>query len=292
MTIDPEDQVAADIAAAEARGEDPFADKPAAPAEATAEPAPAEAPAAPAAAPAAEVAAPEVPKAPEAPAVAEEPKVEPVKADPINPPPTTFQTSIPADYKAQRSALVTEKAALMQKLMEGELDAEGFAAEESRISDALEDLTAQRIRAETLQEANVQTQAAFQQREIQKLIASTKTEVDYATDTKAQRQFDMALQAVGQDPDNAGKDYAELLNQAHTVVMALRGVMRKEPEPAKAERPTRTAPQPPQTLAGLPTAASSGAKSVERTLAELTGDDLERAFDSLGKAELQRLLKS
>lgn len=288
MTIDPEDQVAADIAAAEARGEDPFADKPAT-AEAPTEPAPTETPAAPEAPAAqeAEAAAPEVPKAPEASAVSEAPK-----AEPSSQPPTTFQTSIPADYKAQRSALVTEKAALMQKLMEGELDAEAFAAEESRISDALEDLTAQRIRAETLQEANAQTQAAFQQREIQKLIASTKTEVDYATDTKAQRQFDMALQAVGQDPDNAGKDYAELLNQAHTVVMALRGVMRKDPEPAKAERPTRTAPQPPQTLAGLPTAASSGAKSVERTLAELTGDDLERAFDSLGKVELQRLLKS
>ena len=287
-TIDPEDQVAADIAAAEARGEDPFADKPAT-AEAPTEPAPTETPAAPEAPAAqeAEAAAPEVPKAPEASAVSEAPK-----AEPSSQPPTTFQTSIPADYKAQRSALVTEKAALMQKLMEGELDAEAFAAEESRISDALEDLTAQRIRAETLQEANVQTQAAFQQREIQKLIANTKAEVDYATDAKAQRQFDMALQAVGQDPDNAGKDYADLLNQAHTVVMALRGVMHKETEPAKATRPDRTVPQPPQTLAGLPTAASSGAKSVERTLAELTGDDLERAFDSLGKAELQRLLKS
>ncbi len=281
MKIDPEDQVAADIAAAEARGEDPFADKPAAtepvPAGTPAEPAPAE--------PTPEAAAPAEPAEPE-----DQPAAEAPKAEPVNQPPTTFQTSIPADYKAQRAALVGEKAALMQKLMEGELDAEAFSAEESRLSDALEDLTAQRIRAETLQEANVQTQAAFQQREIQKLIANTKTEVDYAADAKAQRQFDMALQAVGQDPDNAGKEFTELLSQAHTVVLALRGVMRKAPD--KAERPDRPVPQAPQTLAGLPTAASSGAKTVERTLAELSGDELEHAFDVLPKGELQRLLKS
>jgi hypothetical protein len=42
----------------------------------------------------------------------------------------------------------------------------------------------------------------------------------------------------------------------------------------------------------LPTAASGNAKSVERSLAELSGDDLERAFNSLPKAELDRLLKS
>ncbi len=280
MKIDPEDQVAADIAAAEARGEDPFADKPVAhvpetPAETLAE----------------EAAETTTQAVPETTTPKAEPEAE-VAHVPVSPPPTSFQASIPADYKAQRAALVGEKAALMQKLMDGEFGAEEYAAEESRISDALEDLTAQRIRAETLQEANVQTQAAFQQREIQKLIANTKTEVDYATDAKAQRQFDMALQAVGQDPDNAGMEFTELLSQAHTVVLALRGVMRKTSERPNAERPDRPAPQPPQTLSGIPTAASSGAKTVERTLAELSGDELEHAFDVLPKGELQRLLKS
>jgi hypothetical protein len=269
--IDPEDQIAADIAAAEARGEDPFADKPAG-------------------------ASVNIDTPKDEPSVnidtdAPANSPEEVADEPVSEQPATYKTDMPADYKEQRNGLVKEKAVLMKQLMDGEVDADEFAASESRISDALEDLTAQRIRAETLQEANVQTQATYQQREIQKLIRTTKAEVDYTTDAKAQRQFDMALGAVGQDPDNAGKDYAELLTEAHKVVMALRGVT---PAPAKASapRPNRQAPQPPQTLSGLPTAASSETKSVERTLGELSGDELERAFDALPKGELARLLKS
>ena len=275
---DPEDQVAADIAAAEARGEDPYADKPAT----------ADAPqvAAPEPEQVSQVTLPTPETAPVTQPVAE-PEPEPVRAQPI------YKTALPDDYKAQRTALVTQKSELMGKLMDGTIDSEAFSVEEARISDALDDLTAQRIRAETLQEANTQTQAAHQQREIQQLIARAKTDVDYLADPKAQRQFDTALGMVSQDPDNAQRSYADLIDEAHKVVLAMRGVVRttapgKAPEP----RPERQAAQPPQTLSGLPTAASSYGKSVERTLAELSGDDLERAFDALPKGELARMLKS
>lgn len=267
QNIDPEVQIAADIAAAEARGEDPYADKLQAstgaavietdePVEVVAEP--------------------------------EEVAVE----QPAKEQPTAYKTSLPDDYKAQRGVLVGEKAQLMKKLMDGEMDADEFALQESRISDSLEDLTAQRIRAETLQEANTQTQAAHQQREIQKLIVKTKAEVDYSTDAKAQRQFDMALGAVGQDPDNAGKDYTELLAEAHKVVLALRGVARAPVAKATTDRPIRLGAQPPQTLSGLPTAASTGAKSVTETLSGLSGLDFEKAYDQIPKSELDRLLRS
>lgn len=268
--IDPEDQVAADIAAAQERGEDPYADK--------------AAPQAPVIKEVAAVEAETVAETLEGVQVAEE--VEPATE------PVAFKTEMPADYKEQRTELVKEKAVLMKKLMDGEMDADEFALEESRISDALEDLTATRIRAETLHEANVQTQATHQQRAIQALIANTKAEVDYTSDAKAQRQFDTALSMVSQDPDNEGKPYAELIAEAHKVVMFRRGVT---PSPAAnkalAPRPERQSAQPPQTLSGLPTAASSTAKSVERTLAELSGDELERAFSALPKGEFERLLK-
>ena len=290
--IDPEDQVAADIAAAEARGEDPFADK-----------APGEQPATTDAAPGDE---PDVPDADDS-AVTDEPAqaaeaasepsaaAQPAQADDAQddaPKPTTYVVSMPGDYKAQRTELLKAKAEAMKQLMDGELDAEEFAAKESEISDKLEDLTAQRIRAETLQEANTQTQAVYQQREIQKLIRTAKADgLDYTQDPSAAKQFDTALAVISADPDNKGADYAELISEAHQMVMSRRGL--KAVAPAKTtEAPKRGGPQPPQTLSGLPTAASGNAKSVERTLAELSGDDLERAFNSLPKAELDRLLKS
>ena len=54
----------------------------------------------------------------------------------------TYQTELPADYQAQRGVLLKEKALAMKKLIDGELDLEAFSVIESRVSNALEDLTA------------------------------------------------------------------------------------------------------------------------------------------------------
>ena len=138
-----------------------------------------------------------------------------------------FTAEVAADYKEQRAALTTEKAQALKKLMDGEIDADEYAAVESRVSESISDLDSARIRAETLIEANAQNVAAFQQKAIQKLIAATKNEVDYAGDPKAQKQFDTAMNTIMADPDNAGLEYTELLTQAHRVVAAVRGVDRK-----------------------------------------------------------------
>ncbi len=135
----------------------------------------------------------------------------------------TYQTELPADYQAQRGALLKEKALAMKKLIDGELDLDAFSVIESRVSNALEDLTAQRIRSETLSEANVQNQQAMQQLEIRRLIARAKADVDYSKDTKAQKNFDVALRTLQADPDNAALEFGDLVNEAHRVVMALRG---------------------------------------------------------------------
>ena len=135
----------------------------------------------------------------------------------------TYQTELPADYQAQRSVLLKEKSLAMKKLIDGELDLDAFSVIESRVSNALEDLTAQRIRSETLSEANVQNQQAMQQSEIRRLIARAKADVDYSKDTKAQKSFDVALRTLQADPDNAALEFGDLVDEAHRVVLALRG---------------------------------------------------------------------
>jgi hypothetical protein len=204
---------------------------------------------------------------------------------------TTFKTDMPADYKEQRKTLIGEKAAVMKKLMDGEIDAEEFAVEEARISDSLEDLTAQRIRSETLHEANIQTQAQQQNRDIQRLIVKTKAEVDYSTDPKAQRQFDMALNAVSQDPDNAGKDYADILNEAHKVVLALRGVTSKGDKVEQAIKGRVPEGKPPVTLRNLPTAATPNANGdMLDQLGRLKGAAYEQAYAKLSPGQKRTLL--
>jgi uncharacterized protein YciU (UPF0263 family) len=205
--------------------------------------------------------------------------------------PLQFNAQVPDDYKATRAALLAEKSEAMEKLMDGQIDAKEYAAIEARVMDGLEDLSAQRIRAETLIEANAQTAAQAQQVEISALIVRAKDEVPYATDAKAQKQFDMALSMQMADPDNAGKPFAHAVNEAHKVVMALRGVAPKPNTPNTQSTPDRKVPETPVTLSGLPNAGGSGERSVTQVLAGLSGPDFDKAFDALPKDQQQKYLK-
>lgn len=304
FVVDPDAQIEAEIAAAEARGDDPYADKSAdqgsksddvqtatavhddpaaavvdAPAQADAsndgEDVDAEATEAPAKKPTAEVAS-----------------AEPV-SDVVQQP-AQFAARIPDDYQAKRHALMTQKAQAMAKLLAGEMEADAYAAIDVEVSAGLEDLAAERIRAETLIEANAQSQQQHQQIELKKLVARTKSEVDYAADAKARKQFDTALTVISSDDDNAGMSFAEMIDAAHRSVASVRNVTVKsqaDKDATAKPAPERTPPKPPVTLAGLPSAATPGSKSASQVLASLSGDDFERAYDALSAEERARLLR-
>jgi hypothetical protein len=202
-----------------------------------------------------------------------------------------FKASVPEDYKAKRTELLATKAKAMKDLMDGTIDADAFAEIDAQVSTDLEDLTAQRIRAETLIEANTQTQQAYQQREIQKLIARTKAEVDYTADPKAAKQFDTAMALLVADPDNAGMDFAELIQTTHKMVASMRGVSvakTQDKQPPPERKPTDAAPV---TLRSLPTASTPNSNgNIVDQLARLKGADYERAFSKLSPADRRALL--
>lgn len=237
----------------------------------------------------------------------------------------TYQTELPADYQAQRGVLLKEKALAMKKLIDGELDLEAFSVIESRVSNALEDLTAQRIRSETLSEANVQNQQAMQQSEIRRLIARAKADVDYSKDTKAQKSFDVALRTLQADPDNAALEFGDLVNEAHRVVLALRGGVGKvdatvpaaaavtvqvvapvvkEAKVVKAESAVAPAPVPaekvadrqpaekaPVTLRGLPVASTPNSNGdVIEQMSRLSGQAYQDAFAKLSPQQRRSLV--
>lgn len=220
--------------------------------------------------------------------------VDPALLDEIaNPPPKVepFKAAVPEDYKARRTELLATKAKAMKDLMDGTIDADAFAEIDAQVSTDLEDLTAQRIRAETLIEANTQTQQAYQQREIQKLIARTKAEVDYTADPKAAKQFDTAMALLASDPDNASKEFSDLIQDAHKMVASMRGVTvakTTDKQPPPERKPTEAAPV---TLRSLPTASTPNSNgNIVDQLARLKGADYEKAFARLSPAERRSLL--
>ena len=287
---DPEDQIAAEIAAMEAKGLDPYADRVT---DTPGDAAPKSAPAEPVAAVAADVALVKADdQQPEAPKVADVPPTAAQDAQPVaRTAPQTYRADLPADLAAKRTELLAAKAEAMKQLMDGVIDAEKYADEEFRISEELEGITLARARAETLAEVNRQTAEGYQANVISALVARTKTEIDYASDTDAQQTFDRALRLVASEPDAAGKDFAQIADEAHRMVMARRGVAPAAPSTTGRAAPDRTPPKPPITLGGLPTAATSGTKSISEVAGRLTGDDLEQAFDALPDADLKKLMR-
>ena len=281
----PEDLKALEaIAAAEAAGQDPFGDDEPLTTEAAAdEPAPKAVPEAAADTEAEQAAA----DAPAAEAAQPDPEPEPEQPEPVAMP--AYKAELPADHKAQRTELLKAKADAMRKLMDGEMTADEFATEELRVTEALEDLAAARIRAETLQEANTQSQQVYQARTIQRLIAKTKAEVDYATDTAAQQQFDTSLRVLAAQHDNAGRDFADLAEDAHKMVKAMRGIAQVAKPPAADRKPAGDAPV---TLRSLPSASTPNTGGVVEQIARLKGQAYEAAFAKLTPAQKAPLLEA
>lgn len=294
--MDPEDQIAAEIAAMEAQGIDPYADRPS---DVTTEPAQTAEDKAPEAQ-ASDAQPDAVQQEPTAPAEdageAQDPVNTEALAEIANPPavlqPAVYRTDVPADLEARREALVTAKAEALEKMMGGEMTATEFAREEAKLSAEMESLVLARAQAITLAEVNRQTTEGYQRGVLQSLIASVKSEVDYQSSQEDRDRFDTAISLVAREPRFANKDFSVIAAEAHKLVLKTTDRQPKAPAVgSKTTAPDRTPPKPPVTLSGLPTAAASGVRSVAEVAGRLSGDELEKAFDSLSDADLQKLLR-
>ena len=90
-------------------------------------------------------------------------------------------------------------------------------------------------------------------------------------------------------PDNAGKDFADLIEDAHKMVKAMRGVQ----TPAKAAAPAqerKPAGDAPVTLRSLPSASTPNTGGVIEQIARLKGPAYEAAYAKLTPAQQAALL--
>lgn len=199
-----------------------------------------------------------------------------------------YKTADPADLQAQRAEQIGIKAKALKDLMDGVIEPEEYSRIETEVADKLEELAVQR----TLHAANVQTEQQAQEAALDRIILAAKKagEVDYRADPKAAKQFDTAMAMLAQDGES--RTYAELVEEAHKAVLAIRGI-----KPAPAPSPAATPAQPrengkgPMTLRNVPAAETpnSGGGWKEQ-LAALSGQAYEEAFAKLSPGQRAELL--
>lgn len=202
--------------------------------------------------------------------------------------PPKFRVASADALEADRLALHTESATALQQMMDGDLAPAEYAKINSRVIDKLGQLSVQAA----LAEANAQTSAQVEASALTTLMNQSKTSgaLDYFTDVKAQKQFDIALNMLQDDPDNAGKSFSDLIADAHASVLAVRGISKPAATPAAAAAPTPAAPRVPEagpiTLRGLPNASTPATGgTIGDALGRLKGADYQAAFSKLTPAQ-------
>lgn len=195
-----------------------------------------------------------------------------------------YKAGDPAEFKAQRAELTTEKAKALSDLMAGVIEPDEYSRIEAEVADKLEAMTVQR----TLHEANVQSDQQVQGLVLDGIMKAAKEQgVDYAGDQKAARQFDAAMAMLAEPGDTRG--YAQQAADAHKAVLAIRGVKAVEPV-APAAKPRENG-KGPMTLRNVPAAAvaNTGGGWMEQ-LSTLSGQDYEAAFARLTPAQRAQLM--
>jgi hypothetical protein len=207
-----------------------------------------------------------------------------------------FRVEAPQDFDAKIAAAEAKDAAALKELMEGAIDADAYAAIRSETSKEIRSLERQQARADTLAEANAQQAEHEQTRALNQVKAHAKAAgLDYDADTKAQSQFNAALQVLAADPDNATKGAAEIYALANQSVMAIRGLLTAKQATTTPVVPAvlrKAKDAPPITLRDVPSAAAANTGGgLNEQLSRLKGQDFEAAFDKLSPAQRAALLE-
>lgn len=219
---------------------------------------------------------------------APEPVPEEAVADELAP---TYRTPPLADLDAQRTTLRAEKDKAFGEFDEGTINREQYLEITRRVDDKLDDLTSQRA----LLQANKQARQAQQQGKLAQISAAAKADgtIDYGTQDAAD-EFDAALRFVGSLKSNARLNFDAMADKAHVMVLAQRGIVAKPVAAALPGKPApRTAPARPVTLAGIPAAATTGTSgSIGDKMSRLHGLAVQDYVDSMPKAQRDAYLDS
>lgn len=192
-----------------------------------------------------------------------------------------MQAASADDIAAKKVEIRKRRAELKRQWGEGEIDDDKLAEAEGELDEMLVEITTNA----TIVRLNAEQALRSQQDVLTKLSARAAAEgIDYAT-PKMARDFDSMLSLVATDDDFKGKPFAALAAEAHRRVAAIHGKT-IHAKPAAAKPPQRQ----PVTLRDLPAASASDPGSDPlAALANLKGAAFERAYERLTPAQRAKL---
>jgi hypothetical protein len=194
----------------------------------------------------------------------------------------TYETT-GEDFAAKRADMDKAADEAFRKWSQGELDDAEYQAENRRINKELMDVVRAEAEASTLKRINeahakaaAEAKITAENAALQAInAASVKAGViDYTKDAKAATTFDALLSIARNDPDNAGKSFADIAAGVHADVLKMRGLAAPTKAPAPAPRP-----QIPPTLGNMPAAAANTTRdSLDEALATTSDPDEAEAL--------------
>jgi hypothetical protein len=226
-------------------------------------------------------------------------------ADDDAPPPFKphFKVEVPADLDEQLAALATKEAELAEQMKAGEIDMTEFLAQQRTVAKEIAKLESTRERAATFEEINAQSATQEWNWTVAQFLRKVKKNegIDYAPDSVMGGDFDTFVKAVAARPENADKDFAFFLTEAHKRVKALHGIADKtvkpEAKPKPGDKPAARKPgvkNLPADLAHVPGGDGPGDVGDDEyaALDKLEGLEYETALAAMPKAARERYLQA
>lgn len=180
-----------------------------------------------------------------------------------------YKVEVPADLDEQIAALTTKEADLAKQMKDGDIDMGEFLAQQRTVAKEIAKLESTRERAATFEELNAQAATQEWNWTVEQFMRRVKKNegIDYAPDSAMGGDFDTFVRAIAVRPENADKDFAFFLAEAHKRVKALHGIADKgATKLPKEEKDGKGAD-------GKPTARKPGVKNLPADLAHVPGGD-------------------
>lgn len=178
-----------------------------------------------------------------------------------------------------------------------------FLAQQRTVAKEIAKLESTRERAATFEEINAQSATQEWNWTVAQFLRKVKKNegIDYAPDSVMGGDFDTFVKAVAARPENADKDFAFFLTEAHKRVKALHGIADKtvkpEAKPKPGDKPAARKPgvkNLPADLAHVPGGDGPGDVGDDEyaALDKLEGLEYETALAAMPKAARERYLQA
>lgn len=214
-----------------------------------------------------------------------------------------FKVEVPADLDEQLATLAAKEIELAAQMKDGDIDMSEFLAQQRTVAKEIAKLESTRDRAATFEEMNAQAAAQEWNWTVAQFLRKVKKNegIDYTPESVMGGDFDTFVKAIAARPENADKDFAFFLTEAHKRVKALHGIAvadsKPEPKLRPGDKPAARKPgvkNLPADLANVPGGDGPGDVGDDEyaALDKLEGLEYETALAAMPKAARERYLQA